>query len=487
MGDTDDVVNNTDEQHFFYLRGTKSDGSSFKEKIQKKDTDTVEDLMDRIGAAYGNTNSVNAVDVTLNSSGEIVIEDKLRGSSKLDFHLVGAVDFTGGNDADVTNLDDLYGGESNFVNIINGDSTAAKPDLYIKEFTKSGLDSESPIEGITYDRANFTKDGSRLSSNSPQILKSSHYVTDNGNIVDTIGSEKENAFAEPSTLLSEVADTQTEILPSTTPKTYTLAGSELTMTGVDINGNDFDVKLNLDDGDSSFTVNGGTKINIYNVDGTITDPDKVTYQQLMDVMNMATTGVTPTTNSSADYQAKIKESQEFGETSLSYDGKIGFRDMTGSITRAEIALYDTNTNDFGSDSSIMTFNSNNSLTIRDPKTDFFKSIDEAIKSVENYSSYPDSDAEYGRTLGVENAIEVIDDLSNHVFKTQSISGAQSNTLTTTLDQTNVLEISTISLRSSVIDTDMAEASVRLSQLNLNYEAMLSTVGKVSKLSLVNYL
>jgi len=34
---------------------------------------------------------------------------------------------------------------------------------------------------------------------------------------------------------------------------------------------------------------------------------------------------------------------------------------------------------------------------------------------------------------------------------------------------------------------LAEASLKLTQLSLNYEAMLSTVGKVSKLSLVNYL
>ena len=43
------------------------------------------------------------------------------------------------------------------------------------------------------------------------------------------------------------------------------------------------------------------------------------------------------------------------------------------------------------------------------------------------------------------------------------------------------------IRSSVIDTDLAEASLELTQLTLNYEAMLSTVGRISQLSLVNYL
>jgi flagellar hook-associated protein 3 FlgL len=51
----------------------------------------------------------------------------------------------------------------------------------------------------------------------------------------------------------------------------------------------------------------------------------------------------------------------------------------------------------------------------------------------------------------------------------------------------MLEISSKSLRSSIIDTDLAEASLSLAQLNTNYQAMLSTVSKISKLSLVNYL
>jgi flagellar hook-associated protein 3 FlgL len=82
---------------------------------------------------------------------------------------------------------------------------------------------------------------------------------------------------------------------------------------------------------------------------------------------------------------------------------------------------------------------------------------------------------------------MIDDLQNHLSKSHSIVGAQSNALQRALEKTTLLEVSTMSLRSSVIDTDLAEASLTLSQLSLNYEAMLSTIGKVSKLSLVNYL
>ena len=135
----------------------------------------------------------------------------------------------------------------------------------------------------------------------------------------------------------------------------------------------------------------------------------------------------------------------------------------------------------------MSFNSNNALTIRDPKTDFFKSIDKMIKSVQEYKEYPDASSGTKRGVGIENAIKMMDDLFNHVNRSHSIAGAQSNSLTRANERTSLLEISTMTLRSSTIDTDIAQASLTLSQLTLNYQAMLSTVGKVSKLSLVNYL
>ena len=90
-------------------------------------------------------------------------------------------------------------------------------------------------------------------------------------------------------------------------------------------------------------------------------------------------------------------------------------------------------------------------------------------------------------MGIQNAIAMMDDLQDHTFRTQSVIGAQSNNLNNSLERAGILEISIMSLRSSVIDTDLAESSLRLSQLTLNYEAMLSIVGRVSKLSLVNYL
>ncbi|MBL1243888.1 MAG: flagellar biosynthesis protein FlgL [Sulfurimonas sp.] len=474
MGDKNSVSPNTP---VFYLRGTRSDGTSFKEKIDTlSDTDSISDLLAKIENIYGN----NTVNVSLNDSGQIVIEDKLKGSSKLDFHMVGAIDYTDGTAgfADVGDIDTLdIAGETIY---------PPTGELYIKEFSKSDLVSPTTIEGLTYDRNDFMQKGSTLSSNVPQVIKGYNKT------VIPFGELNKNAFATDSTKLSDVADAK-EMIPATTPKTYSLDGVQLISKGTDINGNVVDLQIDLKDAGSTFSLNGSAPYNIYNVDGTQANANDMTYKQLMDVINMAQTTTLPITPASPDpvkdYQDATKASTFLGNTSLTYDGKIQFEDINNAKTKATMSLYDTNSNDFsiGADASVMTFNTNNALTVRDPKTDFFKEIDEIIKAVENYNNNPDSSSPDIRNVGIQNAITMMDDLQDHTFRTQSVAGSQSNTLSDSLERAGILEISTMSLRSSVIDTDLAESSLRLSQLTLNYQAMLSTVGKVSQLSLVNYL
>ena len=475
MGDTDAKVDDTNKKHYFYLRGTRSDGTAFKEKFSMKDTQKVSELLKQIGDAYGNTLDSDIVNVSLDSSGNIVVQDKQNNSSKLDFHMVGAVDYdhNDGDGADVTKIDDLDDGETDFNKIINGTSNAANKKLYIKEFNVSDLKPSSGssvknIDGLIYDRANFTKDGSTLSADAPQVTR------------------KDNKFATPSTTLAEVADLSQG-------SAGTLDGTTLKLVGKNINGDKYDVSVNLkntSNGGSTFTDNvSGNTYTIYNMESprSATDADKVTYQQFMDITNMTVTNSFPTGNSATDYDNAIVKANKSGSVALSYDGKINFNDKTSNDTSATISMYDSNSGDFTKDASVMTFNTNDSLSIRDPKTDFFKSIDEMIASVSDHTNYPDAKNANPRTIGIENAIQKMDDLQSHVARMHSKVGAQSNTLNTSLQRTQLLEVSTVTLRSSVIDTDVAEASLKLQQLTLNYQAMLSTVGKISKLSLVNYL
>lgn len=590
MGDNDNASSGADNH--FYLRGVKSDGTAFSQDIKMKDGDKVSELLKNIGDAYGNTTNLNVVNVSLNSFGQIVIEDKLKGSSKLDFHLTAAVDYAatdtngdGAIDRDAANISDaIYGvansgqidnlkyGETNFNSIVNGTSQAANSNLYVKSFTQSSYEaanaytpvlksttftasptvangdsfvfstvdaggittnypaSISPgdysalktavdnagdfivgingdtltfditaqgaaknlvsssltnnltavaststnsvladdIYSIAYDRTQFAKTGSSLTSDVSQALKGT------------------NAFATPSTLISEVAD-----LSQGTAGT--LDGTSFRLSGKDINGNAYDAQIDFKsatNGGSSFTLNGGaTNFSIFDMSSTraAVDADKMTYRQLMDVVNMVVANQVPSSNTSTAYDKAIDDSLLSGNTFLTYDGKMSFGELNSSDTKASISLHDASSGKIGSDESVMTFNSNNALTIRDPKTDFFKSIDQMIQSVEEYKEYPDASSGDKRGVGMENAIKMMDDLFEHVNRSHSIVGAQSNTLTRALERTQLLEISAMTLRSSTIDTDLAESSLRLTQLSMNYQAMLSTVGKVSQLSLVNYL
>ena len=456
-------------KHNFYLRGTQHDGTAINQKIQLDGNVKVQDLLNSIGTAYGNTGAVDVVTVSMSDNGNITVKDKLNGSSKLDFHLVGASDFGGTDESNVNNIDDLQtnGGVTDYNTALN-----TAPNLYIREFNKSGYTSATgapSIEGLVYDRTNFNVSGNSLTSNVPQIVKGT------------------NAFATPSTKLSEVASGTT------------LDAKQLVLHGSDVFGNAIGgangLQINLNstaNGGSNFSLDGGaTKYTIFDMSSPrkAVNADEMTYQQLMDVVNMSVTNNLPTaTNDANAYDNAIGEADLNGNTFLSADGKISFNDLQFITTKANISLYDSNSGDFTSgNASALTFNANNSLTVRDPKTDFFKTVNEMITAVENHKLYPTTDSGDVRNVGIENAVAMMDDLQNHVFKTQSVAGAQSNTLDTAIQRTGLLEVSTKSLRSSFVDTDLAESSLQLTQLTLNYKAMLSTVGKVSQLSLVNYL
>lgn len=461
------------QKHNFYLRGTQSNGTTFNETIQLNGTDDINTLLTAIGVAYGN-GANNVVNVSMGREGQITIEDKLKGSSKLDFHMVGASDFGGVDQSIVTDIDDLAtNGTTSYTTALTSPNQ-----LYIREFNKSGFTaapgsgSPATMGDVQYDRTMFNVSGSEVSSNSVQINKET------------------NAFATPSTKLSEVAD-----LSQGTAGT--LHGTQLIVSGTTASsGAPFTLQIDMKNTanfGTTYSLDGGaTNYNLYDV-GTprvAVNADDMTYQQLMDVVNIAVTGssLPATTNNATQYDDAIKAADSIGDVFLTEDGKISFADLLFETTKATMSIHDANSGSFNAgEASVLTFNTNNSLTIRDPKTDFFKTIDAMITSVENYNLYPDHTVGDQRVVGIESAITMMDDLQDHILSSHAKVGANSNSLTSSIERTEILKLSTATLRSQVIDTDLAEASLTLTQLTLNYEAMLSTVGRVSKLSLVNYL
>jgi len=479
MGDTDtDGTNTPGKLSHFYIQGTRSNGDTFKQKIDLEMTSTVDDLMQKISTVYG----INQVNVTLNARGQIEVSDKLSGSSKLDFHMVGAVDFgiTGVDTADVVNLNQLetVTSSTNFDDILSGNKT-----MYVKEFIKSGLTTSDPtvtIQGLNYDSYYFDSKGATLSSNVSQIIRGT------------------NEFATASTKLTDV--TGANLIP----------GGSLALKGKNIDGGAYDITITLNT-PSTFTDNiSGNTYNIYGSayndlnsngikeagEGIVSNEKELTYQQLMDITNMALTGSLPTVptpgNDPVDYDSAIANANARGNVSLSHDGKLTFKDAIHPVTTATLSLSDTTTNSFFSNvtslGNAFTFQANNAITIRDPKNNLYAQIEEMITSVESGKKFADGTSNTNqRNLGINNAIQMIDDITEHVSRLQADAGSNSQVLDSTVSRSDLLIISTKTLRSDVIDTDIAEATLKMQQLSLNYQALLSNISKVSKLSLVNYL
>jgi flagellar hook-associated protein 3 FlgL len=478
MGDTDtDSTNTPNKMSHFYLQGTRSNGDTFKQKIDLPMTATVNDLIQKISDSFGK----DQVNVTLNSQGQFEIADKFAGSSKLDFHIVGAVDHgTDGIDsADVTSLNSLQSATSttNFNDILSGSK-----DVYVKEFIKSDLTSSDPtitIQGLTYDQYMFDQQGSKLTSNVAQIIR------------DT------NEVATSATKLIDVSGMNT------------VNGRAMSLKGNNVNGAPYDITLNLNT-PSTFTDNltastyniYGTSYNDLNAngikeagEGTPSNADQITYQQLMDVVNMVVTNSLPTVpnpgNDPVDYDSAITNANAKGKVSLTQDGKLTFEDLIKPITSASLSISDTTTNSFFPPivtGNALTFQANNSITIRDPKNNLFTQIDQMIKAVEEGNKHANSSNNNDpRNLGVQNSIQMIDDMIEHVSRLQAQAGSNSQVLDSTVNRSDLLIVSTKTLRSDVIDTDIAESTLKMQQLSLNYQALLSNISKVSKLSLVNYL
>lgn len=556
MGDNDtSSTNDASKTAFFYLQGTRSDGTSFKSKIAMNMTDTVDDLMNKIALAY-DINQLNPsadnVRVSMNPHGQIEITDSQKGSSKLDFHMVGAIDFdpAGADTADVINIDALEIGTTDFIT-----AAITTPGLFLKEFIKSGnnyvtgtvpsggalaaggviingqdigavtvlagdtddalldaINAKSKFTGVIathdsagqivlnsnsgqdivvsgidngiisglsnntynlgslqYDRVLFKIDGPKLVSNVAQIVT------------------LDNSYPTPSTLLTAVASG------------VSLNGSVIKLQGNDVNGKAFDLEVNLLAAGSTVTINNAQGVaagtfNLEDATGNATPAESVTYRQLMDVLNMATTNKLPVALSSVTYTQAINDANTLGSVNIDQTGHIVFFDKFSPTTSASIAMYDKTSNIYSaaanvvSTGSAMVFNANNALTVGDPNNDFFNQIEIMIKSVEQAKKRPNgADPLDPRNIGVQNSIHMLDLLTEHVSRKQTEAGSYSQVLDLTVNRSELLIVNTKTLRSDVIDTDIAEATLKMQQLSLNYQALLSNISRVSQLSLVNYL
>lgn len=500
-----------------YVQGTKPDGTSFKSAVLVKPDDTLEDVMENIGALYGNTPNNKVVEVSMNDSGQIQITDLKQGNNKLDFH---AVAFTPQMDTtenfkamekfvkennlnmDVTNavMRQALANGGNITNLQkpvtitltaqDGTQQQFTFDLKQTDFIKSKMtDTDgNATNGADYDNVYFEKNGNTVYGNVSQVIKGS------------------NAYATDSTKLSEV-----------------MAGDSLNGTTLNLKvnskgGNSYDVTINLGNSTVSFkdpkNPNQTISFPITHTDpatgnsGVVTGSNDITYKQLNDIIGMFAADKVPTTsinpnngkvnvNDYNNLQQLMKDSQATVDVSMDYKGRISVTDKLSSGTNIGISLSDSQSGHFPQPPYTTTaqvengpnfsFSANNSLVIDEPNVDIIKDLDSMIDAVLKGNMRADSESEDPRNTGMQGALERLDHLADHVSKLNTTMGAYHNTIEGVNTRSTFLSVNVQSIKSNVIDVDYGEAMMNLMQVQLAYQASLKASTTISQLSLLNYM
>ncbi|WP_458701462.1 flagellar hook-associated protein FlgL [Sulfurospirillum sp. 1307] len=323
------------------------------------------------------------------------------------------------------------------------------------------VDAFSTPDAMNYERRGFSKDGNQLSGNISQIIKGTNeYATSSTKIFNVTGQD--------------------------------LDTTSLTLDYKDVFGNSNSATINFLDSGSTFSVNGNT-YNIFDSSGVITKADDVTYQQINDIVSMLVSNKLPTDSDTSgtidfsEYNSAITDAKAVVEVGLDYKGRLEIKDKQNSQTSIEFAMYDSKSNDYSATPSTLNFMANDLITIEEPKIDFYKDLDQMIEAVRNGTFRMDSQGSNPRNIGMQNSIQRLDHLLDHVTKEHTKIGSYSNALSQASDRAQLLSINVQTVRSEVIDVDMGEAYMKFQQLSNSYQAMLSTVAKINSMSLLNYM
>lgn len=453
----------------------------------------------------------------------------------------------------MTEIDVQYYGGVPTATLSNGQIVTNNPAITLVPMNASNVKAHGDAlpDAINYARRGFEKDGNALTSNISQVIKST------------------NQFATASSKLVDVAGVSS------------LAGKQLVLDFTDKNGIAKTGTLNLSNTDTTFSIDldgdGNTTdenetFSIYNgkrdTTDTLTKADEMTYQQLMDVISMATSGnfpkkgvstvaqtainnaiiagtppinavnlaaetATAKTGVSLETASYIQKAIDFGiakavadaipdpvasadalasyneaitnadleeynhylnnaknnvEVSLDYKGRLNVVDTKASESKIELSLYDKSSTDFTGVSSVaLSFMANDSVVIENPSIDFFKDLDSMIEAVRTGNYRMDGTSSDPRNIGIQNSLTKIDHILDHVTKEQTKIGAYSNALTNASDRAEYLSLNVKSVRSSVIDVDIAEAYLQFNEISNSYQAMLSTIAKINSMSLLKYM
>jgi len=484
---------------FIRLYGKDTDGNDVDVSLQITNTTTMQDLLNTIKNNFGD------VDVKLDN-GKIIIEDKTlenkNDSSKLEISMQTYND----TDGDGT----LELGDDDLVNALRRSDFVNEDKLF--------LDSLGTIQQGNVSQ--ITKDGYRHI----------RVFDDNGNFIETREELIENpqTYATNDTRLGDVAGYK---------EPEDLDGKEFVINFVDKDGNFKRAILTLRDtpfvdgnGEEHYSTFWVDEDNdgyidddeIYDIFGKNADDltpanDKVTitseldpktcklcevekrqtgmtYEQLNNVVALLLSGKyqdIDNSNNEKEFETSkqaIEEARKMVDVTLDEKGRLKIEDLTASPSRLRVSIFDRDTSSTADGPvPLLTFQSNNAIVVDQPEVDMFETLQKAIEAVENGKNWPDADSNYPRNSAIQGAIEAIDHVMDHVRRAHAQVGAVSNEFNMTIERNEVLKVHIQTLQADNIDTDIGEASMRLNSLQMSYQALLASVAKVNKLTLLNYL
>lgn len=498
-----------------YVQGVKPDGTSFKSAVLVQPTDTIQGMLDKIGALYGNTTTSKVVDVSINKSGQIQITDLKQGNTVLDFHAVAYTpqfetrdqlenaikDMQAANMSGETLTNNVLQGvlqNGNITNLNNQpvqvtigqktyDLNLHKTDFIFSKMTDT---QNNAANGADYDNVYFETKNNKVIGNVSQVLK------DGG------------AYATDSTKLSEVA-------------TGDLANTTLNLKVSSRAGNTYDVTINLDTSTVSYTPQGGgnqVTFPIMHTDpttlnsGVVTPTNEITYRQLNDIIGLFADDRQPTQSIQANNNNQIDTngyntlSQAFATSRVSvnvdmdYKGRITVTDRLSAGTNIKIALTDSRSGVFpnppqnnltttaqSTTGSALSFSANNALIIDEPHNDLINDLETMIQAVRYGYVRADSTGAYPRNTGMQGALERLDHLNEHIIKQRTIIGADQKAMSDTKKKVMTLKVNVKSTQNEVIGADLPEVYSQLMQQQLTYQAALKASTTLSQLSLLNYM
>ena len=82
---------------------------------------------------------------------------------------------------------------------------------------------------------------------------------------------------------------------------------------------------------------------------------------------------------------------------------------------------------------------------------------------------------------------MVEHLFDHVIRKQTENGSHGQALQLSFEKSEITLLNVAQLKSMVLDTDIGAAVTELNTRSVSYQAMLSTIGKINSLSLINYL